>query len=234
MLIDRRIKPSKGPIPRHIRSSSSIITRSIFTSKILLNLFVSLAIAFTFIPIILYLQLHGTYSSYIYTNSEFLQKTNVAIVFGATAWDDGPSPVLKERLDTAVDLYNEEKVDSIIVSGDNRDLVSEPIEMYNYLLERGVPETNVIVDYYGIRTYDTCYRAKNEFRVNEAILVTQEFHMIRSLYLCNALGVDSVGYIADKGIIDYTQSTIRDFFALQLAIWDINFLRPEVAEGNDI
>ena len=87
------------------------------------------------------------------------------------------------------------------MSGDNRFVdYDEPTAMKNYAIELGVPEEAIVLDFAGRRTYDTCYRAKAIFGLNSAILVTQEFHLSRALYLCDALGVKSSGVKADQRI----------------------------------
>ncbi len=124
----------------------------------------------------------------------------VAIVFGAGLQQDGsPTPVLQDRLQTAAELYFQGKVEKLLMSGDNRFVnYDEPTSMKNYALSLGVPAEAVVLDFAGRRTYDTCYRAKEIFGVQAALLVTQKFHLPRALYLCNALGVTSNGVEADK------------------------------------
>lgn len=126
----------------------------------------------------------------------------VAIVFGAGLWQDGsPTPVLQDRIQTAADLYFQNNIEKMLMSGDNRFVdYDEPTAMKNYAIELGVPEEAIVLDFAGRRTYDTCYRAKAIFGLNSAILVTQEFHLSRALYLCDALGVKSSGVKADQRI----------------------------------
>ena len=116
-----------------------------------------------------------------------------AIVFGAGLSDGKPGQVLKKRLDRTVELYNTKKIDAILVSGDNRSIYyNEPEAMRQYLIQNSVPENKIVVDSAGLRTNDTCWRAKNVFKINQAYLVTQGFHLPRATYLCNHFGIDSV------------------------------------------
>ena len=126
----------------------------------------------------------------------------VAIVFGAGLWRDGsPTPVLQDRIQTAAELYFQNKIEKMLMSGDNRFVdYDEPTAMKEYAIELGVPEEVIVLDFAGRRTYDTCYRAKEIFGLESAILVTQEFHLPRALYLCDALGVESIGVEADQRI----------------------------------
>ena len=155
----------------------------------------------------------------------------VAIVFGAGLWRNGsPTPVLADRVTQAANLYFAGKVEKLLMSGDNRFVdYNEPEAMRQLALSLGVPDTAIVLDYAGRRTYDTCYRAKAIFRVDQAILVTQAFHMPRAIYLCNRLGVDSVGVESDLSV--FRKSSLlywnaRELFATAAALWDVNIGHP--------
>ncbi len=155
----------------------------------------------------------------------------VAIVFGAGLWRDGsPTPVLKDRVATAAKLYFAGKVEKLLMSGDNSYVeYNEPQAMKDYALELGIPEEAIVLDYAGRRTYDTCYRAREIFGVNNAILVTQDFHLPRAIFLCNALGVQAVGVSADMRT--YRQRSefywnLREIPATIVAMWDVYVTRP--------
>ena len=126
--------------------------------------------------------------------------SRLAIVFGAGLRRDGtPTAILRDRVETATDLYFRGKVEKILMSGDNRfEYYNEPEAMRQYALSLGVPDTAIAMDFAGRRTYDTCYRAKAIFGANEALLVTQKFHLPRALFLCNALGLDAYGIEANN------------------------------------
>jgi len=94
--------------------------------------------------------------------------------------------------------------------------------------------TRSFLDYAGRRTYDTCYRAREIFQVESAILVTQDFHMARALFLCNSLGVQSVGVEADNTYFRKISRLIwntRELFATSQAVWDIYVARPTPVLG---
>jgi SanA protein len=155
----------------------------------------------------------------------------VAIVFGAEVKKDGtPSTVLRDRVETAVALYKNGKVEKVLMSGDNRFVdYNEPEAMRQYALSLGVPDKAIVLDYAGRRTYDTCYRAKEIFQVDSAILVTQGFHLPRALFLCNSFGLEAVGVKADNyyylkrlRLVWY----IRETLATTQAVWDVYVLRP--------
>jgi SanA protein len=163
----------------------------------------------------------------------------VAIVFGAGLWRDGsPTPILYDRVATAADLYHAGKVEKLLLSGDNRYVdYNEPAAMRELALTLGVPDEDIVLDYAGRRTYDTCYRAKAIFGVTEAILVTQKFHLPRALYLCNRLGVDAVGVNAD--LRDYRRASVlywnlRELVATTAAVWDVTIRHPIPVLGDPI
>lgn len=143
----------------------------------------------------------------IYTE-ESVPARRVAIVFGAGLWRDGsPTPILKDRVETAARLYFAGKVEKILMTGDNSHVeYNEPEAMRQYALELGVPAADIVLDYAGRRTYDSCYRAKDIFQTGPAILITQKFHLPRALFLCNALGLDGVGVVANNRV--YRKSSL--------------------------
>lgn len=162
---------------------------------------------------------------------EEVPPARVAIVFGAGLLRDGSAgPVLSDRMQTAVSLYQAGKVAKLLVSGDNREVTyNEPEAMRQYALERGVPNEDIVLDYAGRRTYDTCYRAKHIFGVNEAILITQDFHMPRALTLCNWFGVDSNGVEANnRYFLKRSRAwwNFRETFAVFQAAWDLIVTKP--------
>jgi SanA protein len=160
----------------------------------------------------------------------------VAVVFGAGIRNGQPSPVLRDRVDTAAGLYFSGKVEKILMSGDNRFVdYNEPEAMRQYALTLGVPDADIVLDYAGRRTHDTCYRARDIFGLDSVILVTQAFHLPRAIYLCNMLGVDGVGVPAD---IQYYRKIaraiwgFRETLATLDAINDIMYKKPVPVLGN--
>lgn len=160
----------------------------------------------------------------------------VAIVFGAGLWRDGsPTPILRDRVATAAQLYFAGKVEKLLMSGDNSYVGhNEPGAMRGYALELGVPEAAIVLDYAGRRTYDSCYRARAIFGVQEAVLVTQAFHLARALYECNALGLPSVGVPADLRVYQRRSLffwNLRELPATLVALWEVHVSRPEPILG---
>ena len=150
----------------------------------------------------------------------------VAIVFGAGLWRDGsPTPILQDRVETGAKLYFAGKVEKLLMSGDNSSTYyNEPQAMRQYALSLGVPDAAIVLDYAGRRTYDSCYRAKEIFRVEQAILVTQKFHLARALFLCNALGLDGVGVEANN----------HTYLKSSLVLWNLRELPATLTAFADI
>ncbi len=174
-------------------------------------------------------------SARIFSADQAPQK-RVAIVFGAGLWRDGsPTPVLRDRVATAAQLYFAGKVEKLLMSGDNSTAnYNEPAAMQSYALGLGVPEDAIVLDYAGRRTYDTCYRAREIFGLQQAILVTQQFHLPRAIYLCNSLGIDAVGVRAD--LRQYRKRSLffwnlRETPATLVALWEAHISRPEPILG---
>ena len=161
----------------------------------------------------------------------------VAIVFGAGYWPSGRlSHALADRMETAIALYEAGVVNKLLLTGDNRFVdYNEPAVMAEYAQARGVPRDDLVLDYAGRRTYDSCFRASTIFGVERAVLVTQAFHLPRALYTCDRLGLESVGVVADRR--PYVRSAwyrLRELFALTRAWLDVNLFRPTPVLGDPI
>lgn len=173
----------------------------------------------------------------IYTDPEAVPERPVALVFGAGYWPDGtPSDIMQDRVAAAAELYHAGKVRKLLLSGDNRFVhYNEPAKMREVALALGVPEEDIVLDYAGRRTYDTCYRARAIFGLTEVAAVTQRYHLPRALETCRALGLDAVGYVADRR--PYVHSRwywFREIPALWLAWWDLWVRRPKPVLGEPI
>lgn len=163
-------------------------------------------------------------------------ESNVAIVYGARVYRSGRlSAMLRDRVETAVQLYHAGQVDTLLMSGDNRaDHYDEPGHMRDYAIARGVPAEAILIDPSGLRTYDTCYRAKHFFDVEAAVLVTQAFHLPRALFTCDALGMDVTGVVADQrtySSASLSWSESREIPALLVALFDVMRRRPATVMG---
>ena len=158
----------------------------------------------------------------------------IAIVFGARVTDDGaPSNTLYDRVLTAVELYRSGRAGKLLMSGDRQnDKYDEPAAMKKIALELGMPESDIVLDNDGKRTFDTCYRAGEIFEIRKAILVTQDYHQPRALYLCNSLGIDSIGITANRRIyVNEKYFNFREFVSIAGAWFEINIFSFESPKG---
>ena len=120
------------------------------------------------------------------------------IVLGAGIWGDKPSPMLQDRLDEAIKLYNEGLAPKIIMTGDHGQKGYDEVNiMKEYAINKGIPSEDIFMDHAGFSTYESIYRSKEIFKVKKAIIVTQEYHLYRALHIANALKIDVVGVGAD-------------------------------------
>src|SRR3989344_6231491 len=165
------------------------------------------------------------------------------IVLGTRVEDDGaPSDWLRKRVEAGIAVWEKRATEiiqtcgmqeardigdrcdlpPIILSGDNGwKRMDEITAMRSVSDISTVPGDLVEEDGWNARTIDSCWRAKNVLGIDRAILVTQKFHLPRALYLCNELGIDAYGVIADNGKNNVLRSYLRDWFASVKAWWDI-------------
>jgi SanA protein len=197
----------------------------------------ALILAILILPLVLRARVGRQAADRIYLQAAGSPAQPLAIVFGAGYWPSGRlSHALADRMETAIELYRAGKVNKLLLTGDNRTAdYNEPAAMAEYAQARGVPREDLVLDYAGRRTYDSCYRAKVIFGVERAVLVTQGFHLPRALYTCEGLGLEAVGVAADRR--DYLRSgwyQVRELAALARAWLDLNLLRPVPILGEPI
>jgi vancomycin permeability regulator SanA len=175
---------------------------------------------------------------YVYSTAKSVPNAPVGIVFGAGLQRSGrPSLILAQRLDGAIELYREHKVQRLLMSGDNRTADhNEPKAMRRYAILHSVPADDIDVDFGGRDTYDTCYRAKHVFGVDKAVFITQQYHAPRAVFIGRALGIDSVAF-GVPNLVDHPAAqlsfTCREYCADLKAIWDasISHRAPYVDSG---
>ncbi|MGI6212147.1 MAG: SanA/YdcF family protein [Anaerovoracaceae bacterium] len=121
-----------------------------------------------------------------------------AIVLGCGIQDNNtPSPMLRDRLLVGIMLYKKGLVKKLLLSGDNGTVSHNEVHvMLQYCLKAGIPGEDIFCDHAGFSTYDSMYRAKSVFRVKSAVVVTQTYHMYRSLYVADKLGIKVLGVSA--------------------------------------
>lgn len=161
----------------------------------------------------------------IHSELEQVESRSVAVVFGTARYlrGGGLNPHYTGRIDAAVALYRSGKVSHLLVSGDNaHHSYNEPRRMYQDLVRAGVPADALTLDFAGFSTFDTLVRAKEVFGVDEAILVTQHWHLPRALYIAHVLGLKSSGYTAaDPGLRSSLKVRSREALARLATLGDL-------------
>lgn len=132
------------------------------------------------------------------------------LVLGCGVYSDGsPTPMLNDRLTRAVELYEAGWSEKLLMSGDNRSkYYNELATMHRVAREAGVPYSAIALDYAGLNTYDSVYRARDIFGAKRIVIVTQAYHLYRALYLARALGLEAWGVAADGE--NYSGQTMRN------------------------
>jgi vancomycin permeability regulator SanA len=122
------------------------------------------------------------------------------LVLGALVRDGGkPSGILEDRLITGIQAYESGASDRLLMSGDHgQDNYDEVNAMKDYALTAGIPSENIFMDHAGFSTYESLYRARDIFQVKTVLIVTQEYHLYRALYVARALGLNAYGVAADR------------------------------------
>jgi SanA protein len=151
-----------------------------------------------------------------------------ALVLGTTKKlkDGRLNQYYRFRMEAAWELYKNGKCSKIVVSGDNSIAdYNEPLEMKNDLIQKGVLENDIICDYAGFRTLDSIIRFKEIFQQNSGIVVSQEFHNARAIYIARAYDIDLIGFNA-KNVSTFSglKTKIREIFSRLLCVIDVNIV----------
>jgi SanA protein len=158
-----------------------------------------------------------------------VQSADAVIILGAYVRPDGAlSWILKDRLDTGLSVYNSGKAPKIIVSGDHgQSEYNEVQAMKDYLLNHNVPAEDIFMDHAGFDTYDSIYRARDVFEVQSAIIISQNFHIPRAVYISKRLGLETQGVQARLYYPWWYANTIRDSIARVKAYTDVEILKSK-------
>lgn len=155
----------------------------------------------------------GVGADYLLTSEEAAALTDVdcILVLGCQVKDDGtPSDMLRDRLMRGIEVYNLGAAPKLLMSGDHgREEYDEVGTMKQYAIEAGIASEDIFMDHAGFSTYESVYRAKEIFQADKIIIVTQEYHLYRALYIAKQLGVEAYGVAADYHT--YAGQSMRDF-----------------------
>lgn len=143
------------------------------------------------------------------------------LVLGAGVRGGKPSDMLRDRLDTAIELYFDGTAPKLLLSGDHQSEDYDEVGVMSaYAIENGVPEADILLDHLGLSTYESVIRSKDVFGIGSMVIVTQEYHLPRALYIAEQLEIDAVGVCADtrsykselyRNVREYAART-KDFF----------------------
>ncbi len=157
-----------------------------------------------------------------------LPGNDVALVLGTSKFNEygGINPHFQSRMEAAARLYRDGKVKHLLLSGSNQNrYYDEPSDMKKSLMEAGVPETAMTLDYAGLRTLDSVVRAREIFGQRKITVVTDEFHAYRALFLCQRYGIDAVAFAGPDVPFSRTVRTrFREYGARCKAVLDVYLL----------
>ncbi len=170
----------------------------------------------------------------IKTDPGGLAVTDVALVLGTSHWsaDGHPNRHFAGRMDAAAQLYHAGLVRHILASGANPEIYyNEPARMHEALLQRGVPEDAITLDYAGRRTFDSIVRAREIFAQETLTIISQPYHLYRALFLARSVGLSAQAYAAAQPpLIERWHIEVREVMARLLAVLDVHVLNtaPQV------
>ena len=150
------------------------------------------------------------------------QDYDCILILGAGVRDGRPSHMLEDRLLQGIELYNSGISDRLLMSGDHgRPNYDEVNTMKQFAIEQGIPSEHIFMDHAGFSTYESIYRARDIFAVEKVLIVTQQYHLYRALYIAEALGLEAQGVASDQRTYagqEYRErreklARIKDFFA---------------------
>lgn len=148
-------------------------------------------------------------------NVKNIKNIDCIIVLGAGVWGENPSPMLQDRLDTAITLYKDGKSNKILMTGDHgRKEYDEVNIMKKYAIDNDIPSEDIFMDHAGFSTYESIYRAKEIFKAKKVVIVTQKYHLYRALFIANNLGIEAYGINSDPRMyVGQTKREIREMLA---------------------
>ncbi|MFD0796500.1 vancomycin high temperature exclusion protein [Maribacter chungangensis] len=152
-----------------------------------------------------------------YSNTAHIPKNKVGLILGTSKKLIGgqPNPYYENRISATVRLYTAGKIDFVLVSGDNGSIYyNEPTTMKKDLVDKGIPDNHIFLDYAGFRTLDSMVRAKEVFGLTEVTVISQKFHNERAIYIAEKNGLKAIGFnAADISLESGLSVQLREYFA---------------------
>lgn len=177
------------------------------------------------------------YSSNIYNKCAEIPPAYTCIVMGAKVYNNGqPSKILADRLQSGIELYNAGKVTRFLLSGDHGTKGYDEVNnMRLFLMKNGIKGEDIFMDHAGFNTYSSMIRAKKVFDVKDAIIVTQRYHLYRSIFLARSVGIKAYGYSSNLRTYPAMKYyKMREYLALFKAVYEAvikpnpKFLGPQI------
>lgn len=199
------------PAPRHL--------------LVLTKVLAAFAVAGLFAVLLNDLAITRNASARLYYLVDETPECQVGLVLGTSKYAEGDvNRYYRARIEAAAELFHAGRIRAILVSGDaSTRYYDETTTMQRDLIELGVPEDYILLDYAGVRTLDSVFRAKKVFGLDRVTVVSQQFHCERALYLADAVGLAATGYCAED--TPYSNSVLmrgRETLARVMAFADLN------------
>jgi len=194
--------------------------------KYIAKIFIWLVIFISAIIFYTYREVEVQSEGLFYSNLEDIPKKKVGLLLGTSEYvsKGNKNIYFVNRIKATVDLYKNNKIEKIIVSGDNSEIYyNEPKSMQTALVEAGVLEEDIFLDYAGFRTLDSVIRVKEIFGQDDLIVISQEFHIRRAIYIAKFEDIKMIGYVAEGSNVDYKMK-FREVFSRVKAWLDMNVL----------
>jgi SanA protein len=208
--------------------------------KNLILSFIRIIFSTIIILVVLFISIQALISqrsrAYIYSNINLLPEAQVALILGASVTSKGElSDILNDRAQAAIELYKMGKVKKILVSGDySSEYYNEVGSVKKYLAGKNIPDDDIYLDPSGFDTYDSVYRAKEVFEAKSVIVVSQDYHLPRAVYIGRSLGLPTYGYPTQSGRIfeKIKFFEIRERFANIKAVSEVLLNTKPIVSGD--
>jgi SanA protein len=188
-------------------------------------IWISLFLMMSIVSIDIYIKI-DTHKQIFYDPTQ-IPKNRVGLLLGTSKFrlDGKPNMFYKNRIDAAVQLFEADKIDFLLISGDNSTVYyNEPQTMMKDLLKRGIPKEKIFLDFAGIRTFDSVIRAREIFGLDSVTVISQKFHNERALYIANRNNITAIGYNAKQvGLKEGIKTWSRERFARIKMMLDLSF-----------
>lgn len=151
----------------------------------------------------------------VFSSKDINKKYDIALVLGCSVINnETPSKMLKDRLDMAIYLYENNLVEYILISGDHNEKYSEVEVMKKYLIENNIKEDSILTDYIGYSTHESLINYKNNYKDKSVLIITQKYHLYRALFISKNLDINGIGiYAKDIKYKGYLYHEIREILA---------------------